>query len=129
MVLARDEAAALDLSEDGATESAGLLASMSCSTKSPPALPGPSPKPARTQARQGQQLTTPRFPALRGVFEFGQTVTTSIEGLRSEFRAEADAGLALSGRQTGGHAGPPRLISSAAHRRRQHRHRHRKVVF
>ncbi|WJS97258.1 GPO family capsid scaffolding protein [Novosphingobium humi] len=95
MVLARDEAAALEFAEDGATESAkGLLESMkgmldkftASFAPAPKVETPPEPKP------EGQQPTTLDFSALRGVFEeFGQTVTTAIEGLRSEFRAEADA--------------------------------------
>lgn len=95
MVLARDEAAALEFAEDGATESAkGLLASMSAMFDKFTASFAPAPKP-ETQPEpkpEGQQPTTLDFSALRGVFEeFGQTVTTAIEGLRSEFRTEADA--------------------------------------
>ncbi|WCT76281.1 GPO family capsid scaffolding protein [Novosphingobium humi] len=94
--LAGDTAAALEFAEDGAaTESAkGLLASMSAMFDKFTASFAPAPKP-ETQPEpkpEGQQPTTLDFSALRGVFEeFGQTVTTAIDGLRSEFRTEADA--------------------------------------
>lgn len=96
MVLAREEAAALEFAEDGgATESAkGLLESMrgmldkftASFAPAPKVETPPEPKP------EGQQTVSLDFSALRGVFEeFGQTVTTSIDALRSEFRTEADA--------------------------------------
>lgn len=95
MVLAREEAAALEFADEGATSenAKGLLASMSAmfdkfTASFAPAPKGedkPEPKP------EGQQPATLDFSALRGVFEeFGKTVTTSIEGLRTEFRTEAD---------------------------------------
>ncbi|NKJ02818.1 GPO family capsid scaffolding protein [Novosphingobium sp. SG707] len=96
MVLARDEAAALEFADDGAaTESAkGLLDSMKGMLDKFTASFAPAPKPEDKPETKpdGQQLASLDFAALRGVFEeFGTTVTASIEGLRSEFRAEADA--------------------------------------
>lgn len=96
MVLAREEAAALEFADDGgATESAkGLLESMKGMLDKFTASFAPAPKPEEKPETkpEGQQLASLDFAALRGVFEeFGTTVTASIEGLRSEFRAEADA--------------------------------------
>ncbi|NOW46721.1 hypothetical protein FHW96_002881 [Novosphingobium sp. SG751A] len=96
LVLSRDEATTLEFAADDATidSAKGLLASMGAMfdkftasfAPAPKTETPPEPKP------EGQMPATLDFSALRGVFEeFGQTVTTSIDGLRSEFRAEADA--------------------------------------
>lgn len=96
MVLAREEAAALEFADEGAaTESTkGLLASMSAmfdkfTASFAPAPKGedkPEPKP------EGQQPATLDFSAMRPMFEqFSQTIANSIDALRTEFRTEADA--------------------------------------
>lgn len=94
MVLARDEAAALEFADEASDSAKGLLASMSAMFDKFTASFAPAPKPETPPEPkpEGQQPATMDFSALRGIFEeFGQTVTSSIEGLRSEFRAEADA--------------------------------------
>lgn len=93
--LSRDDFAALELADEATVDSAkGLLASMGAmfdkftasfapSTK---VETPPEPKP------EGQQPTTFDFSAFRPIFEeFSQTIATSIDGLRAEFRTEADA--------------------------------------
>ncbi|WJS98189.1 GPO family capsid scaffolding protein [Novosphingobium humi] len=95
LTLAGETAAALEFADDGSVESAkGLLESMKGMLDKFTASFAPAPKPETPPEPkpEGQQPTTLDFSALRGIFEeFGQTVTTSIEGLRTEFRTEADA--------------------------------------
>lgn len=95
LTLAGETAAALEFADDGSVESAkGLLESMKGMLDRFTASFAPAPRPGDKPQTppEGQQPATLDFSALHGIFEeFGQTVTTSIEGLRHEFRTEADA--------------------------------------
>lgn len=95
MVLARDEAAALEFADDGAaTESAkGLLESMKGMLDKFTASFAPAPKgdDKPQTPPEGQQPATLDFSALRPMFEeMGQSFASAVDGLRTEFRTEAD---------------------------------------
>lgn len=96
LVLSHDEATTLEFAaNDASTDAAkGLLDSMKSMFDSFSAKFGGAPKPEdKPEAKpEGQQPATFDFSAFRPMFEeFGQTLATSIDGLRTEFRAEADA--------------------------------------
>lgn len=95
MVLARDEAAALEFADDATTDSAkGLLESMKGMLDKFTASFAPSTKPEEKPETkpEGQQPATMDFSAMRPLFEeMGQTFASVVDGLRTEFRAEADA--------------------------------------
>jgi hypothetical protein len=93
--LSRDEATALELADDsGEGDGKSLLASMGAMfdafaakfTPSTKTEGKPEPKP------EGQQTATFDFATFRPIFEdFSKTIATSIDDMRAEFRAEADA--------------------------------------
>ncbi|MBB3953384.1 GPO family capsid scaffolding protein [Novosphingobium sediminicola] len=94
--LAGETATTLEFAEDGATnESAkGLLDSMKGMLDKFTASFAPAPKgDDKPEIKpESQQPATLDFTALRPMFEeMGQTFANAVDGLRSEFRAEADA--------------------------------------
>lgn len=93
--LAGETATALEFADDTATEGGkSLLAGFSALLDKFAASFTPAPKAEeKPEANpETQQPATLDFAALRPMFEqFGQTLATSIDGLRSEFRTEADA--------------------------------------
>ncbi|NOW46170.1 hypothetical protein FHW96_002328 [Novosphingobium sp. SG751A] len=94
--LSRDEVTALELADDGGITDGGkgLLASMSAMFDKFTASFAPAPKSEDKPQTppEGQQPATFDFSTFRPMFEeFSKSIATSIDGLRSEFRAEADA--------------------------------------
>lgn len=89
--LAGDTAATLEFADDITTEGGkSLLAGFGALLDKFAASFNPAPK--VEDKPEGQQPATLDFAALRPMFEqFGQTLATSIDTLRTEFRTEADA--------------------------------------
>lgn len=94
--LSRDTAAALELAEDGGAGDGGkgLLSGLGAMFDAFAAKMNPSPKPEdKPETKpEGQMPATFDFSVFRPMFEeFSQTIAASIDGLRTEFRADADA--------------------------------------